>query len=88
MAAFKPGFASEVHEFDTPDAGHQKSAKTARIVESVRLALTALAPLWPSNFDLRPTIALVVCSAIVVVASALSLAVSKVPAVSLALSSS
>jgi len=113
MAAFKPGFTSEFNEFDTPDAGHQKSAKSARVVESARLALTALAllssitilgtsgdtlsvfnathlgedfllPLWPSEFDLRPTVALVVCSAIVVVASALSLAVSKVPAVSLA----
>jgi len=110
MAAFKPGFTSEFNEFDTPDAGHQKSAKSARVVESARLALTALAllssitilgtsgdtlsvfnathlgedfllPLWPSEFDLRPTVALVVCSAIVVVASALSLAVSKVPAV-------
>jgi hypothetical protein len=111
MAAFKPEFTSEFNEFEAPDAGHQKSAKTARIVESVRLALTALAllssisilgtsgdtlsvfntthlgedfllPLWPTDFDLRPTIALVACSAVVVVTSALALGVSKIPAVS------
>lgn len=117
MAAFKPGFTSEFNEFEAPDAGHQKNAKTARLVESARLALTALAlcssviilgtsgdtlsvfntthlrndsilSLWPAKFDLRPTVALVVCSAIVVFASALSLAASKVSAVSLATSSS
>ncbi|TVY21818.1 hypothetical protein LARI1_G000236 [Lachnellula arida] len=110
MATFKPGFTSEFNEFEAPDAGHQKNAKTARLVESARLALTALAlcssiailgtsgdtlsvfntthlsndsilSLWPAKFDLRPTVALVVCSAIVVFASALSLAASKVSAV-------
>ncbi|TVY83264.1 hypothetical protein LSUE1_G002159 [Lachnellula suecica] len=110
MAAFKPQFNSEFTEFESPDAGHQKSAKSARAAESVRLALTALAllssitilgtagdtlsvfnnthlgedyflPLWPSDFDLRPTVALVVCSVIVFVASALSLTASKLPAV-------
>lgn len=110
MAAFKPQFTSEFNEYDISDAGHQKSAKSARMVECVRLALTSLAlcasitvlgtaghtlsiynstnngnpfiSLWPFKFDLRPTVALVVCSAIVVVASAVSLAASKVSAVS------
>jgi len=35
--------------------------------------------LWPSDFDLRPTTALVICSAIVFVASAISLITSSVP---------
>lgn len=41
-----------------------------------------LLPLWPDQFNLRPTVALVVGSAIVVVASAVSLLFSKVQSVS------
>ncbi|KAH6890372.1 hypothetical protein B0T10DRAFT_317249 [Thelonectria olida] len=36
-----------------------------------------LLPLWPSKMDLRPTVALIVCSAIVTVANVLSLVASK-----------
>ena len=39
-------------------------------------------PLWPSEFDLRPAVALVVGSVIIVLASAVSLACSKVTMVS------
>lgn len=37
--------------------------------------------LWPADFDIRPTTALVVCSAIVLIASATSLIANSVPAV-------
>lgn len=37
--------------------------------------------LWPSSFDLRPTVALVVCGALVTLFSAVSLAASKIPSV-------
>ncbi|KAF4631799.1 hypothetical protein G7Y89_g6334 [Cudoniella acicularis] len=107
MADIKPEFRSDFEEFETPDVGN---TKTARTVESVRTGLTLLAlcsaivivgtsgetlatfnstqlgdeyllpSLWPSEFDLRPTTALVACGAIVIVSSAISLAVSIVPA--------
>ena len=110
---FKPTFGAETSEFETPR--QQKTAKTARMVESVRLGLTVLAllaaitivgtagdalsvyntthlsseyllPLWPtSSFDMRPTVALVTCGSIIIVTSALSLAVTKIPAVSTSL---
>jgi hypothetical protein len=38
--------------------------------------------LWPANFDMRPTLALVVGSALVVVANLISLIAGKIPAVS------
>lgn len=108
----KPQFTSDYQEFETRDAGYQKSVRKARLVESIRLALTALAllagitivgtsadalsvyntthleeafllPLWPSDFDIRPTISLVTCGAIVFVSSAISLVVSKLPPVSI-----
>jgi len=105
----KPQFTSDYQEFETrDDVAYQKSVRTARLVESVRLGLTALAflagitivgtsadtlsvyntthlgqdyflPLWPSDFDIRPTIALVTCGAIIFVASAVSIVVSKLP---------
>lgn len=105
----KPQFTPDYQEFETrDDAAYQKSVRTARLVESARLGLTALAllagitiigtsgdtlsvyntthlgeeyflALWPSAFDIRPTIALITCGAIVFVASAISLVVSKLP---------
>ena len=39
--------------------------------------------LWPNEFDLRPTTALVICSAIVLVVSAISLVASSVSVVSI-----
>jgi hypothetical protein len=111
MAAPKAQFTSDFQGFDTQDFENDKSVRTARTVESIRLGLTVLAlvssitilgtagdtlatfntttlgaeyiiSLWPNEFDIRPTTALVVCGAIVVVASAASLAASKVPSVS------
>lgn len=41
-----------------------------------------LLPLWPGSFDIRPTTALVAGSAIVTVASIISLCASKTPSVS------
>jgi len=108
MDAAKPQFTSDYSEFETRDAGYQKSVKVARMVESIRLGLTALAlaagitivgvagdtlseyntthlgqdfflDLWPADFDLRPTIALVACGAVVLLASMVSLVVSKLP---------
>lgn len=109
----KPQFSSDYQEFETrDDAAYQKSVRTARLVESIRLGLTALAllagitivgtsadtlsvyntthlgedyflPLWPSDFDIRPTIALVTCGAIIFVTSAISIVVSKLPPVSI-----
>lgn len=34
--------------------------------------------MWPNEFDLRPTVALVVCGAVILVASALSLGAGKI----------
>jgi len=107
----KPQLTPEYSEFETRDAGYQKSVKVARTVESIRLGLTALAlaagitivgvasdtlsvyntthlghdfllDLWPAEFDLRPTIALVACGAVVLLVSAVSLLFSKLPPVS------
>lgn len=109
----KNQFQTDIHEFDTRDVAREKLVRTARIVDSVRLGMTALALLagvtiigtsahtlavfnqthvgqdfllplsgvWPSQFDIRPTIALVVCGSIIFVASAASLIASKLPPV-------
>lgn len=52
------------------------------VYNTTSLATTFLLPLWPDEFDARPTVALVVGSAIVVLASIISLAFSKTPSVS------
>lgn len=44
--------------------------------------------MWPNEFDLRPTVALVVCGAVILVASALSLGAGKIGFVSFLLLSS
>jgi len=41
-----------------------------------------LLPLWPADFNMRPSVALVTCGSIIIVASAASLIHSKVSAVS------
>jgi hypothetical protein len=107
----KPEFASDIQEFETRDVGYEKKQRTARVVESVRFALTILGllagltilgtsadtlsvynkthlgpeffiSLWPAEFDVRPTTALIICSAIIFLTSAISLVVMKVTAVS------
>lgn len=111
MSESKPESTSDIHEFDTPGVEQQKSVQTSRMVESVRLGLTALAflagitivgtsgdtlrvynithlgqdfflALWPNEFDIQPTIALIICGLIILLASLVSLAVSKIPSVS------
>jgi hypothetical protein len=55
---------------------------TLSVYNTTHLGEDYLLPLWPSDFDIRPTISLVICGAIVLLASAVSLAVSKLPPVS------
>lgn len=57
------------------------SADTLAVYNSTHLSENFFLPLWPSEFDIRPTTALVICGSVVVLASAVSLAVSKVPTV-------
>jgi len=113
MDSSKPQLSPDYQEFEPrDDAGYQKSVRTARLVESVRLGLTTVAllagisivgtsgdtlsvyntttladnynlSLWPNEFDLRPTIALITCGAIVFVASTASIVASKLPPVSI-----
>lgn len=57
------------------------SAETLGVYNRTHLGQDYFLALWPTNFDIRPTIALITCGAIIVLASAISLATSKVPAV-------
>ncbi|KAJ4202842.1 hypothetical protein NW767_005601 [Fusarium falciforme] len=57
------------------------SADSIAVYNATHVPGDFLLPLWPANFDLRPTVALVVCSALVMVANAISLVASKVPTV-------
>ncbi|KAL3419424.1 hypothetical protein PVAG01_09645 [Phlyctema vagabunda] len=56
------------------------AADTLAVYNNTSLSQDFWLPLWPSNFSLQPTIALVTCGCIMLVASALSLAMSKIPA--------
>jgi hypothetical protein len=58
------------------------SSHTLGTFHSTHLGEEYLLPLWPSNFDLRPTNALVACGVFIIFFSALSLIASGVPAVS------
>ena len=60
------------------------SANSLAVYNATHLPREYNFPLWPNKFDLRPTMALVVCSVIVVLANAVSLVFSKVQTVSLA----
>jgi len=57
------------------------SADTLGVYNKTHLGAEYFISLWPAEFDVRPTIALVVCSVIIFVTSAISLIVMKVPAV-------
>jgi hypothetical protein len=59
------------------------SADTLAVYNKTHLSEEFFLALWPSDFDIRPTTALVICGAIVTLSSVVSLAVSRVPAVSL-----
>ncbi|KAF5658132.1 hypothetical protein FHETE_10049 [Fusarium heterosporum] len=57
------------------------SANALTVYNATYVPQDWLLQLWPANFDVRPTVALVVGSAIVVVANLISLIASKIPAV-------
>lgn len=59
------------------------SADALAVYDSTHVSVKALLPLWPDNLDIRPTVALVVGSAIVVVTNIVSLLASKTAMVSL-----
>jgi hypothetical protein len=59
------------------------SADTLAVYNQTHLSEEFFLALWPSDFDIRPTTALVICGSIVILSSAVSLAVSRVPSVSL-----
>lgn len=58
------------------------SADTLTTYNETHLSEDFFLPLWPNNFNIRPTMALVTCGSIILIASAISLAVSKIPALS------
>jgi len=55
------------------------SGDTLSVYNTTHLAEEFLLPLWPTHFDIRPTIALVTCGAIIFFASTISIVVSKLP---------
>lgn len=63
------------------------SADALAVYDSTHVGRDFLLPLWPDNFNLRPTVALVVGAAIVVISNVVSLLSSKVQTVSLLTSS-
>jgi hypothetical protein len=58
------------------------SADTIAVYDATHVSQAFDLPLWPDNFDLRPSVALVVCSAFVVLTNATSLAFAKIQKVS------
>ncbi|KAF4983883.1 hypothetical protein FZEAL_824 [Fusarium zealandicum] len=56
------------------------SADAMAVYNATHVPADFLLSLWPSNFDLRPTVALVVGSVLVIVANVSSLVAAKVPA--------
>lgn len=60
------------------------SADILSVYNMTHLSEDFLLPLWPTNFNIRPSIALVTCGVIVLVASAVSLTASKIPSVRIA----
>lgn len=58
------------------------SADALATYDATHVPASRLLPLWPDNFDLRPTVAMVVCATVVVGASAASLVGGKIRFVS------
>jgi hypothetical protein len=58
------------------------SADSLSVYHNTHLGKEFFLPLWPSDFDIRPTTALVICSAIIFISSAATLLMSKLPPVS------
>lgn len=57
------------------------SADTLSVYNKTHLSADFIISLWPAEFDIRPTTALIICSAIIFLASTISLVVMKVPAI-------
>jgi len=57
------------------------SADTLAVYNQTHLSEEFFLALWPSDFDIRPTTALVICGTIVILSSIVSLAVSRVPSI-------
>ncbi|KAF8861866.1 hypothetical protein BDZ45DRAFT_739739 [Acephala macrosclerotiorum] len=57
------------------------SAETLQVYNTTRLGEGHFLSIWPSEFDIRPTIALVTCGAIILASSILSLVAARVPAI-------
>jgi hypothetical protein len=62
------------------------SADTISVYNTTSVGKGHFLSMWPNEFDLRPTVALVVCGSIILVASVLSLVASRINAVRLPLS--
>lgn len=58
------------------------SADAVNVYNTTNLPGDYMLPLWPADFDLRPTVALIVGSSIVVMSNIAALVCSKVPHVS------
>lgn len=58
------------------------SAYNLKVYNQTHVSEDFQLPLWPFNFNLGPTIALVACGAIMIVSNAVSIAVSKLSSVS------
>lgn len=54
------------------------SADTLRVYENTHVPAEYMLPLWPDEFDIRPTVALVAGSVVVVIANTMSLFATKV----------
>lgn len=63
------------------------SAETLATFNKTHQGENYLLPLWPTDFDIRPTTALVACSTVIIVSSAISLALGFISAVCISLPS-
>jgi len=57
------------------------AADALAVYNTTHVSPAFLLPLWPAEFNIRPSIALVTCGSVIILASAASLAVSKVPSI-------
>lgn len=57
------------------------SADALGVYNNTHLSQEFFLPLWPNEFDVRPSVALIACGTIILLTSAISLALSKVPSV-------
>jgi len=57
------------------------AADALAVYNTTHLGHEYLLPLWPTEFNIQPSVALVTCGTIIIIASAVSLVVSKIPAI-------